>query len=88
MRKTETTTKKNLEVPLHLKYTLTIEEAAAYTGIGQYRIAQLLKDPYCTFGLLVGDGRGKYLVKRKSFEEFLEAEVRIQERILEKKELM
>lgn len=77
MKENREKTKKNLEVPIKDKFALTVEETSVYTGIGQNRIAQLLKEPNCTFALLVGDGRGKYLVKRKLFEEYLEREFRI-----------
>lgn len=61
-------------IPIYEKYALTIEEAAAYSNIGQNRINELLKDPRCTFVLWVGR---KKLVKRKAFEDFISKQVEI-----------
>ena len=55
-------------VPIHLKTTLSIREAAAYSNIGINKIDSLLRSPNCSFVLYVGS---KKLVKRKEFEEFL-----------------
>lgn len=60
---------KNFEmVPIHLKTTLTIREAAEYSNIGINKIDQLLKTPNCSFVLYVGT---KKLVKRQEFEQFI-----------------
>ena len=56
------------DVPIHLKITLTIREAAEYSNIGINKIDSLLRTPNCPFVLYVGT---KKLVKRKEFEEFL-----------------
>lgn len=56
-------------VPIKDKLNLTIEEAAAYSGIGMNRIEGLIKDPKCPFVLYVGRKR---LIKRKQFEKFIE----------------
>ena len=56
------------KVPIHLKVTLTIREAAEYSNIGINKIDSLLRTPNCPFVLYVGT---KKLVKRKEFEEFL-----------------
>ena len=61
-------------VPINQKCTLTIEEAAEYSNIGQNKISELLKMPRCTFVLYVGN---KKLVKRKEFEEFISRQVEI-----------
>ncbi len=55
-------------VPLNLKVTLTIKEAAAYSNIGINKIENMLKSPNCPFVLYVGN---KKLVKRKEFEEYI-----------------
>ena len=55
-------------VPLHLKVTLTIREAAEYSNIGINKIDSLLRTPNCPFVLYVGT---KKLVKRKEFEQFI-----------------
>ena len=56
------------KVPIYLKTTLTIREAAEYSNVGINKIEELLKKPNCTFVLYVGT---KKLVKRKEFEQFL-----------------
>lgn len=56
------------KVPIHLKMTLTIKEAAEYSNIGINKIESLLRTPNCPFVLYVGT---KKLLKRKEFEEFI-----------------
>ena len=56
------------KVPIHLKMTLTIREAAEYSNIGINKIDSMLRTPNCPFVLFVGS---KKLVKRKEFEEFI-----------------
>ena len=55
-------------VPIHLKVTLTIKEAAEYSNIGINKIDCMLRSPNCPFVLFVGT---KKLVKRKEFEQFI-----------------
>ena len=57
------------EVPIWEKSNLTIEEAAAYSGIGQNKLRQLTDDEQCQFVLWVGTKR---LIKRRKLEEYLE----------------
>ena len=57
-----------ITVPIHLKTTLSIREAAAYSNIGINKIDSLLRAPNCPFVLYVGS---KKLVKRQQFEEFI-----------------
>lgn len=57
------------EVPVWEKANLTIEEAAAYFGIGRNKIVSLTKIRNCNFVLYIGNRR---LIKRKQFEAFLE----------------
>ena len=56
------------KVPIHLKMTLTIREAAEYSNIGINKIDSMLRSPNCPFVLFVGT---KKLVKRKEFEEYI-----------------
>lgn len=56
------------KVPIHLKMTLTIREAAEYSNIGINKIEALLKKPHCPFVLYVGTRK---LVKRKAFEDYI-----------------
>ena len=53
-----------LQVPIHLKMTLTIKEAAAYSNIGINKI----DSPNCSFVLYVGS---KKQVKRREFEQYI-----------------
>ena len=62
----------NLDMPIHLKVTLSIREAAVYSNIGINKIESMLRKPNCPFVLFVGT---KKLVKRKEFEEFLGKEL-------------
>ena len=55
-------------VPIHLKMTLTIKEAAAYSNIGINKIDNMLRTPNCPFVLFVGT---KKLVKRREFEQYI-----------------
>lgn len=56
------------KVPIRLKMTLTVKEAAAYSNIGINKIERVLRTPNCPFVLYVGS---KKLVKRKDFEEYI-----------------
>lgn len=60
--------RKTESIPIPLKVTLTIKEAAAYTGIGINKLESLLREPGCPFVLFIGT---KKLVKREAFEQFL-----------------
>ena len=60
------------KVPIHLKMTLTIREAAEYSNIGINKIESLLRMPNCPCALYVGTKR---LVKRKEFEEFISKKI-------------
>lgn len=55
-------------VPIKDKVNLTIEEAAAYSNIGQNRIDEMARQPNCPFVLYVGR---KKLIKREAFKEYL-----------------
>lgn len=56
-------------VPIWEKSNLTLEEAAAYFGIGINKLRELTNDANCTFVLWCGSKR---LIKRKKLEEYLE----------------
>lgn len=71
--KLSSTERKSIEkVPIHLKMTLTIKEAAEYSNIGINKIDSMLRMPGCPFVLYVGS---KKLVKRKEFEQFISQRV-------------
>ena len=55
-------------VPIHEKVTLTIDEAAAYSGIGVNKIRELASDPRNRISLNIGR---RTLIKRKEFEKLL-----------------
>lgn len=63
-----------LEVPIWEKSNLTLEEAAAYTGIGTPKLRELTDDKNCPFVLWNGSKR---LLKRKKMDEYLEREFSI-----------
>ena len=62
------------KIPIHLKMTLTIREAAEYSNIGINKIDSMLRTPNCPFVLYVGT---KKLVKRREFEEFISKKLAI-----------
>lgn len=57
-----------IEVPISDKIMLTVDEAAAYSNIGQNRIRDMLKNKDCDFAFNVGT---KTLIKRTAFEKYL-----------------
>ena len=59
-------------VPIHLKVTLTIREAAEYSNIGINKIDNMLRMKNYPFVLYVGT---KKLVKRREFEEYISSRV-------------
>ena len=58
------------EVPIWEKSTLTLEEAAAYSGMGMGKIRELSNDEKCRFVLWVGNKR---LIKRRLFDQYIES---------------
>lgn len=56
------------KIPLWEKSNLTLEEAAAYSGIGVNKLRALSDEEDCPFVLWVGSKR---LLKRKKLDEFL-----------------
>ena len=58
-----------LEIPIWEKSNLTIDEAAAYSGIGRDKLRELSDDDHCAFVLWVG---AKRLIKRKKLDEYTE----------------
>ena len=55
------------EVPIWEKYCLTLDEAAAYFGIGINKLREMTDDSTCTFVVFNGTKR---LIKRKKLEEY------------------
>ncbi len=62
------------EVPIWEKSNLTVEEAAAYTGIGINKIREMSSGDNCPFVLWVGNKR---LIKRRKFDEYVEKQFSI-----------
>ena len=60
--------KHRYEVPLSDKVLLTLEEAAAYSGVGINKIRSMSDEPNCP---LVLWNASKRMIKRTRFEEFL-----------------
>ena len=54
------------EVPIWEKSNLTLEEAAAYSGIGINKLRTLTDNEHCQFVLWVGSKR---LIKRRKLDE-------------------
>ena len=57
------------EVPIWEKSNLTLEEAAAYSGIGINKLRTLTDNELCQFVLWVGSKR---LIKRRKLDEYTE----------------
>ncbi|MBQ6481681.1 MAG: excisionase family DNA-binding protein [Anaerolineaceae bacterium] len=55
-------------VPLWERVTLTLEEAAAYTGIGVNKLREMSDQKSCDYVMWVGNRR---MLKRKKLEEYL-----------------
>ena len=63
-----------VDVPVWEKSNLTIEEAAAYSGIGMNRLRKLTDDRRCRFVLWVGTKR---LIKRRKLDEYIASQYSI-----------
>ncbi len=57
------------EVPIWEKSNLTLEEAAAYSGIGINKLREITNQRGCDFVLWIGTKR---LVKRKRLDAYIE----------------
>ena len=64
--------KKDTVVPIYFKSQLTVEEAAAYSGIGQHKIRELAKRDDADSALYCGR---KLLIKRKRFDDYIDHEL-------------
>lgn len=62
------------EVPIWEKSNLTLEEAAAYFGIGINKLRDLTESDHCPFVLWNGNKR---LIKRREMDKYLEKEFSI-----------
>lgn len=59
----------NYDIPIYHKSNLTLEEAAAYTGIGVAKLRKISDEKDCSFILWNGNKR---LLKRKKLDEYIE----------------
>lgn len=57
------------QVPIWEKSNLTLEEAAAYSGIGINKLRQLTENEDCEFVLWIGTKR---LIKRRKLDEYID----------------
>lgn len=55
-------------IPIWERVTISIEEAAAYSGIGRDKIRALTEEEDCDYVIWVGKRR---MIKRVKFEEYL-----------------
>ena len=62
--------KHNQNVPLQKKYTLTVEEAAAYFRIGEHKLRRLINENKNADYLLWNGNRVQ--IKREKFEKFVD----------------
>lgn len=59
------------QIPIWEKYTLTVEEAAAYFRIGEGKLRRIIEeDPSADYILFNGN---RIQIKRKKFEAFIDA---------------
>ena len=61
-----------LEIPVWRKYSLSIQEAASYYGIGEKRLRNLIADHLDGDGEFVIEIGAHVRIKRKKFEEYLD----------------
>lgn len=57
------------DVPIWEKSNLTLEEAAAYSGIGINKLREITNEKNCNFVLFIGNKR---LIKRRLLDKYLE----------------
>ncbi len=62
------------DMPIWEKSNLTIDEAAAYTGIGTKKLREISEDEDCEFVLWIGARR---LLKRKKLDEYIDGQYSI-----------
>ena len=69
------------QVPIWEKSNLTLEEAAAYSGIGINKLRQLTENEDCEFVLWIGTKR---LIKRRKLDEYIDKRYSVQEILSER----
>ena len=66
--KNENAVIRKIQVPLWHKMNLSIDEAAAYSGIGRDKLYEMTNKEDCPFVLWIGNRR---LIKREPFDEYI-----------------
>ena len=61
------------EVPIWEKYCLTLDEAAAYFGIGINKLREMTDEPNCQF--VIFNGRTRLIKRRKREENLIDTDV-------------
>lgn len=67
---------KKIQVPIWYKTNLSIEEAAAYSGISRDKLYEMTNKENCPFVLWIGNRR---LIKREVFDEYIKKHIRFKE---------
>ena len=62
------------EIPIWEKKWLTLEEAAAYSGIGRNKLRELSQQKNCPFAVWLG---GKLYIVREKLDDFTDKQFRI-----------
>ena len=62
-------TENKIIIPIWKKSNLTVEEAAAYCGIGSRKLREMSDSEFCPFVLWNGSKR---LIKRRKLDEYLD----------------
>ena len=62
------------EVPIWEKNCLTLEEAAAYSGIGRNKLRELSQQKNCPFAVWLG---GKLYIIREKLDDFTDKQFKI-----------
>lgn len=62
------------EIPIWEKKWLTLEEAAAYSGIGRNKIRELSQQKNCPFAIWLG---GKVYIIREKLDDFTDKQFKI-----------
>ena len=58
------------KVPIWEKANLTVKEAAAYSGIGENSLREILKEKDAKFSFMIGNKR---LINRELFDKYIQA---------------
>ena len=66
--------KRKFDIPIWRKANLSIEEAAAYSGIGMAKLYEMTESEDCPFVLWIVS---RIMIKRKAFDEYIERQYSI-----------